>query len=87
MTNHPLVQEAFATGDEIHTIVSNLEPVLYDVPRGHAIISLLSMTIILMNPLITPDELTESVRQTSEFICLIMEGTGQGEEEGVKLMN
>ena len=84
IVNQPLVQRAFVTGEEISDIVLQIEPILYDVPRSHGIVVLISMALILQYPLITPEELHDGVRQVSEFMCLLLpdetEKVGSGNE-------
>lgn len=82
-----IVQESYATGEEINEIISNIEPALYDVNRGHAIIALLSLSLILMNPMVSEEDLHRGVKETSQFMCLFLEGIephAPGEE---KLLN
>ena len=71
-----VITETSATGEEIGTIVHRLEEALDGAQRGHAIISCLSMVLIMMNPLITPEQLQSGVKDVSQFICLLLEGAG-----------
>lgn len=70
MGNAPIV-EASASGAQIAEIVSDLELVLEDVERAPALISLLSLALIIMHPSIGPEELQAGVRDVSKFMCLL----------------
>lgn len=83
MTQGQTIVEATATGEEVNMVVLALEDVLVGAPRGVGIIALLSLTLMLMNPDITPEQLQQGVRDTSQFICLILEGTGVDSEAPV----
>ena len=79
MTNST-IQESCATGEEISQIVAQLETHLINVPRGHGIIALLSIVLIMMYPDITPDVLQKGVQDVSRYICLMLEGVDKGEQ-------
>ena len=68
-----ILSSATATGEEIFEVVSRLEPELIGLPRGHAVIALLSIVITVMNPDISAAKLKQLVQDTSEFICLGLE--------------
>lgn len=70
------IVETTASGDEIKAIVELLEPALIGTQRTHGIMACISMSLILMEPDLTPDQLQEGVRKVSEYICLFLEGTG-----------
>jgi len=80
------IGHAVATGEEINNIVTKIEDVLQDAPRGHAIISCLSLVLILMNPLLTPQELQTGVKDVSQYICCWLEGTSGTQDEGDKVV-
>lgn len=75
------IYDAVFTGEEISPIVGQLEGILMNVKRGPAIVALLSMSIILQNPEISEDELHNAVRDTSRYICLLLEGEPVSETE------
>jgi hypothetical protein len=83
MTQNPIV-ESTASGSEIQAIVNRIEPILDGTPVPHAIISLLSIILMLSKPAITPDELQLGVQDISRYICFYLEGTG---EVAMKRMN
>lgn len=78
MTDKGFISEATATGEEIHAIVSALEPVLLNVERSHAIIACLSIAMTIMNPDITAEQLQAGVKETSQFICMFLEEVEPG---------
>ena len=77
MPNNVIIETVTATGEEIHAIVSALEPVLQNVKTGHAIIACLEIVFVAMNPSLTADELHEGVRSCSEWISLYMMNIGE----------
>ena len=84
MTDHIISQQS-ATGEEVTFIVDKIEPVLEGIPKGKVVIALLSMILVMMNPDINPMELQRGVKDVSQYICLMLEGTGLGEEGPVVL--
>ena len=70
-----LVTESVATGDQVAAVVGMLEDTLEGCPRGLAIISLLTMSVVLQNPTISPDDLQSTIREVSRFLCMMLEGT------------
>ena len=78
MTDKSFISEASATGEEIHAIVSALEPVLLGVPRSSAIIACLSIAITSMNPDISAEQLQAGVKEVSQFICMFLEEVEPG---------
>lgn len=72
------IQETFATGDEVNTVCEQLEDVLANggIPRHLALIALISLTLVLMKPDISEEDLQSGVQDVSRFICLLLEGTG-----------
>ena len=67
-----IISEARATGEEIYEVVSRVEPALVGVPRGHAVIAMLSIAVTIMNPDITPEKLQQAVQGASQWICLFL---------------
>jgi len=87
MTHGQIVQTA-ATGEEISQIINKIEEQLDGVQRGHAIIALLSLTLVVMYPDITPAQLQSGVKDISQFVCMWLEGvTTEGEEIPKENMN
>lgn len=84
MSKH-IIAESVASGEEIAAIIASIEPTLEGVKRGHGIIALLSLTLVLMNPEILPEELQEGVRNVSQYICLLLDSNNRG--EGKELAN
>ena len=70
-----IVTEQSATGDQVAAVVGMLEDTLEGCPRGLAIISLLTMSIVLQNPTISPDDLQSTIKEVSRFLCMMLEGT------------
>jgi hypothetical protein len=64
-----------ATGDEIFTIISELEPILVTKPIPHIIMACLTIVLTLMNPDLTPEELTQGIRGCSQWVCEYMNTT------------
>ena len=80
------VVETSASGDQVAAVVGMLEDTLEGCPRGLAIISLLTMSIVLQNPSISPEDLQSTIREVSRFLCMMVEGTDLdiGDEGGRK---
>ena len=70
-----LVTESVASGDQVAAVVGMLEDTLEGCPRGLAIISLLTMSIVLQNPAISPEDLQSTIKEVSRFLCMMLEGT------------
>jgi len=68
------ISEAHASGEEIFELVSKIEPALYGVERGKALIACLSLAVTIMNPDIEPQQLQEAVSGASKWICLFISG-------------
>ena len=80
-----LITTVNATGEEISRIVGSLEKVINDlgVPRPQAFIATLSMSLILMNPEISTEDLYKGVQDVSRFICLLLDGDGEPVTKGM----
>ena len=72
-----------ASGEEIDKIIARLEVPLEGVKRGHAVISLLSLAIFIMNPMISGDNMQKALTEMSQFICMSMDGMEVDEETGI----
>lgn len=77
------MNEATATSEQVDAVITKIENALDGTERGLGIISLLSLALVIQSPTITPDELAFAVRETSRFICLLLDGTGEGTEPRV----
>jgi len=64
-----------ASGDDIFAIIEKIEPALINKPIPNIIMACLSIVLTLMNPFLTPEELTVGIKSTSEFICSFMNTT------------
>ena len=85
-----IVTESVASGEQVSAVVGMLEDTLEGCPRGLAIISLLTMTIVLQNPAISPYDLQSTIKEVSRFLCMMLEGTDVEFEDQVerkKLVN
>lgn len=58
---------------EIAPIVANIEEALGDASREQAIISMLSMILIMTYPDITQEQLASGVKDVSRYICLVLD--------------
>lgn len=67
-----VITTAQATGEDIFELVNKIEPTLYGVERGTALIACLSIAITIMNPDIEPDKLRDAVSGASKWICLFL---------------
>lgn len=86
MSDNPtptLVNEAFATGEQIMPVVAKLEEALADTSRTEALIALLSVVLLIQHPDITADQMYEGVKQVSRFTCMWLAGTEGSQEEAV----
>ena len=72
---HHIVQGT-ATGEVINGVVEKLESVLEGETRTNAIIALLSLTLVLMEPEISTELLQAGVQDISRYMCLYLEGSG-----------
>lgn len=57
----------------------NIEQAIRGQPRGIAIISSIAYAILLQQPDITPEQLSEMTFQVSKYICMVLAGTDQNE--------
>lgn len=81
MSEPTLVQEAFATGEEIGPVVARIEDAIQDVPRTHALIALTSMLLLLQAPHISQEVIYEGVKDISRFVCMWLAGSDASSEE------
>lgn len=77
----PVILEAAVSGDEIEAIVAQrLIPAIADLERSKVMLSLLSFFVVLMKPDLSADELCHTVKETSQFVCLLL-----SEQQGADL--
>lgn len=72
------VGEVQASGEEIHEIHKAMEPVLINVSTANVVIACLSLVLQIQKPDITPEQLVNGVRETSQFICILLEEAEPG---------
>ena len=85
-----IVTEQSASGEQVAAVVGMLEDTLQGCPRSLAIIALLTMTVVLQNPTISPDDLQTTIKEVSRFLCMMLEGTDvefEDQAERKKLVN
>lgn len=69
----PIILEAAVSGEEIESIIAQrLIPAIADLERTKVMLSLLSFFVVLMKPDLAAEELVETVKQTSQFVCLML---------------
>lgn len=69
----PVILEAALSGDEVESIIAQrLIPAIADLERTKVMLSLLTFFVVLMKPDLTAEELTNTVKQTSQFVCLML---------------
>lgn len=69
----PVILEAAVSGQEIEDIIAQrLIPAIADVERSKVMLSLLTFFIVLMKPDLSAEELTNTVKQSSQFMCLLL---------------
>ena len=68
-----LITEHVLQPYEIAPVVANIEEAIGGASREVAIISMLSMILIMTHPEITQDQLTAGVKDVSRYICLVLD--------------
>lgn len=68
-----VIQESYATGEEIHSLCTRIEDSVTGAPLPHIIIACLSLAIIMMNPGISTEQLSDAVSDVSKYICMLLE--------------
>lgn len=77
--------ETRATGPEVERVISSkLLPAVADEDRSLILISLLTLTITLMKPDVTGEEIQEGVKGMSEWLCLFLASSDDEGEQGDK---
>lgn len=79
------IREESATGEEIHKIISAIEPALMDFPPAHVAIACLTVAVVIQNPNISPEALQICIKETSQFMCLMLQTTQKEDEKKVVL--
>lgn len=70
------MQSISATNEEIFPIIQAIEPILMSIPRSHAVIALLALTIAVMDPDVDTSDLQEIIQAASQYICIALESRG-----------
>jgi hypothetical protein len=70
-----VIQESYATGEEIHALCTRIEDSVTGAPLPHIIIACLSLAIVMMNPTITAEKLSDTVSDVSKYICLTLDSS------------
>ena len=71
-----MIIEARATGEEVTRLIyDKILPSVVEEDRSKVIIALITLSLTLMKPDMTPEELQRSVKETSQYICLILGDT------------
>lgn len=67
--NNEVIREVEVDGKVIESVIyDKLLPALEDIQKNHAILAMLTMTVLLMKPEITLDELQSTVMGVSGYI-------------------
>lgn len=74
MSQSAIIQEAHVTYEELDVLLTKIEEALVGEKRGHAITALISEAFIIMNPMISPDDLKRVVLEASRNMCLLIDG-------------
>lgn len=69
-----IIYTTTATAEDICKIIEKLVPQLVGVNTSHAIMSLLSLSIILMHPEATAKEIQEAIKELSGYMCMLIDG-------------
>lgn len=72
-----IVEEINATGSEISDIVEALTEVLEGAPRGHAIMGLIALALVLQSPSLEGEQLPDLILEVSKFLCTVLAGTDE----------
>ena len=81
------ITEIRATSEEIIQIVDELEPIVLAYPPAHSIMAMLSITLMMQKPDITPKEISDGVRAVSEAVCTFLASTTEEHKKNRALMN
>lgn len=74
MSTSNLITETTASSESIGILVGKLETALEGEASGNALIAMLSLCVLMQKPNIAPEQLQAAIRDTSRFICLVLEG-------------
>lgn len=68
-----MITETTATSESIGAIVGRIENALEGEASGQALIAMLSLCVLIQKPDISPEQLQAAIRDTSRFICLLLD--------------
>lgn len=71
-----------APSEIIAEIVGRIEDAVVGTRPGHCIIALLSLAILIQKPDISVEALQHVLRDTSNFLCLALDGVDAVEQSG-----
>lgn len=78
----PIILEASVSGQEVEDIIAQrLIPAIADLERSKVMLSLLTFFVVLMKPDLSTEVLVDTVKQTSQFVCLML-SEQQGADTG-----
>lgn len=80
LSTKSIITETKASSETINTLVNRIEEALDGAPAGAVIISLISLVMLLQKPDITPEQLQMAIKDTSRYICLLLEGMDPQDE-------
>lgn len=63
------------SGEEIHAIIQELEPIVSMIPREQAIIALTLMAMVQMNPECEPERVRSALKEVTQFMTLCLADT------------
>lgn len=79
MNPEHLVQSQ-ATGSDVYKLIDELAPVLDGKSRALIILACLSISLIVQDPDIEPQNLQNGVHETSQFIALYLSNLREGKQ-------
>jgi hypothetical protein len=82
MTQPRAFAEAHVTGEQITNIIDSIADRIDAVPRSHAIVALLTLSTVLMCPMVTEEDLHESVKGMSQWLCFYLDGKYDQDDDG-----
>ncbi len=77
MTEEPIVMTK-ASGQEVADIVRKIVSTLEGENKGHAIMALISLLLILQKPSLGAEDIQEGIKDVSQFVCMWLDSKGQG---------
>lgn len=79
------VTKTEAPSEVIAEIVAKIEDAVVGTRPGHCIIALLSLAILIQKPDISVEALQNVLRDTSNFLCLALDGADAVEQTGSEM--